>query len=225
MQLDWMDYWLKGKESALLSTPPVRIFVMGVNQWRDEREWPLSRAQPTRFYLTAKKAANGIDGSGELSKTPPKNETADQFVFDPRNPVPTRGGSVCCNPAVFPWGPIDQRPVERRPDVLVYTTGALKKDVEVTGPVRVVLYASTSATDTDFTAKLVDVAALRDVAAGACPEGDNGARAEIRESQRFVERFGYSEPYGWSEDKARQYSVPERHNFGPFIRGHGFGLR
>ena len=70
MQLDWMDYWLKGKESAMLSTPPVRIFVMGVNQWREEREWPLSRAQPTYFYLTAKKAANSLNGGGELSKTP-----------------------------------------------------------------------------------------------------------------------------------------------------------
>ncbi len=157
MQLDWMDYWLKGRESALLATPPVRIFVMGVNQWRDEREWPLARAQPTQFYLTAKKAANSLDGGGELSKTAPRKETADQFVFDPRNPVPTRGGAVCCNPAVFPWGPMDQRPVESRPDVLVYTSGALKKDVEVTGPVRVVLYASTSEADTDFTAKLVDV--------------------------------------------------------------------
>ena len=118
MQLDWMDYWLKGKESAMLSMPPVRIFVMGINQWREEREWPLSRAQPTRFYLTAKTAANSLNGAGELSKNLPRKEQPDQFVFDPRNPVPTWGGSVCCNPAVFPWGPKDQRPVERRPDVL-----------------------------------------------------------------------------------------------------------
>jgi putative CocE/NonD family hydrolase len=78
-------------------------------------------------------------------------------VFDPNNPVPTRGGAVCCNPAIFPWGPLDQRPVENRADVLVYTSSALKKDMEVTGPIRVVLYAATSAPDTDFTAKLVDV--------------------------------------------------------------------
>src|SRR5439155_6512334 len=89
MQLDWMDYWLKGKESAMLSTPPVRIFVMGTNQWREEREWPLSRAQPTRFYLTAKTAANSLNGAGELSKNLPRKEQPDQFVFDPRNPVPT----------------------------------------------------------------------------------------------------------------------------------------
>jgi len=157
MELDWFDYWLKGKASALLSAPPVSIFVMGANQWRDEHEWPLKRARPTPFYLTAKKAANGIEGGGELSKSRPKNDAPDSFVFDPRNPVPTRGGAVCCNPAIFPWGPMDQRPVERRPDVLVYTTSALKKDLEVTGPIRVVLHAATSAPDTDFTAKLVDV--------------------------------------------------------------------
>jgi len=157
MQLDWMDYWLKGKESTLFSKPPVRLFVMGINEWREEREWPLARAQPTPFYLVAKKAANGLSGDGELAKNPPRKEPADQFVFDPRNPVPTQGGPVCCNPAVFPWRPLAQRTVERRADVLVYTSGALKKEVEVTGPVRVVLYASTSAPDTDFTAKLVDV--------------------------------------------------------------------
>ena len=128
---------------------------MGVNQWRDEREWPLARATPTSFYLTAKQPANSLRGElpgGRRAKAP------DHFVYDPRNPVPTHAaGAVCCDPKIFPWGPMDQRPVERRPDVLVYTSGALKKDMEVTGPIRVVLYASTSAPDTDFTAKLVDV--------------------------------------------------------------------
>src|SRR5262249_18004454 len=79
------------------------------------------------------------------------------YVYDAGNPVPTRGGAVCCNPKIFPWGPMDQRPVEKRPDVLVYTSAPLKRDLEVVGQVRVVLYASTSAKDTDFTAKLVDV--------------------------------------------------------------------
>ncbi len=90
----------------------------------------------------------------ERAKTP---DASDSFTYDPRNPVPTRGGAVCCDPKVFPWGPIDQRPVEKRKDVLVYTSAPMKQDLEVTGPIRVVLYASTSAPDTDFTAKLVDV--------------------------------------------------------------------
>jgi putative CocE/NonD family hydrolase len=157
MQLDWMDHWLKGKESAMISRPPVRIFVMGINEWREEREWPILRAKPTPFYLTGKAAANTLHGGGELSKNKPRKELPDQFVFDPRNPAPTQGGAVCCNPTVYPWGPMDQRKVESRPDVLVYTSSVLKKEVEVTGPIRVVLYASTSAPDTDFTAKLVDV--------------------------------------------------------------------
>ncbi len=156
LQLEWMDRWLKGKE-APNPKPPVRIFVMGSNVWRDENEWPLARAKPTPFYLTAKTAANSLSGGGELSKNPPRKEAPDRFVFDPWKPVPTQGGAVCCNPKVFPWGPLDQRAVEHRQDVLVYTSGALKKEVEVTGPIRVVLYASTSAADTDFTAKLVDV--------------------------------------------------------------------
>jgi hypothetical protein len=84
-------------------------------------------------------------------------ELKDQFTYDPRNPVPTRGGAVCCDPKIFAWGPMDQRPVESRKDVLVYSSAPLKQDMEVTGQIRVVLYASTSAADTDFTAKLVDV--------------------------------------------------------------------
>ena len=139
MQLEWMDHWLKGREVGLVSRPPVRIFVMGINEWREEREWPLARTRLTPFYLTAKTPANTLNGSGELSKNKPKKDAPDLFVFDPRNPVPTRGGAVCCTPRVFPWGPMDQRPVEQRRDVLVYSSGVLKKDVEVTGPVRVVL--------------------------------------------------------------------------------------
>jgi putative CocE/NonD family hydrolase len=157
MQIEWMDHWLKGVESSPVSRAPVRIFVMGINQWRDESEWPLARSIMTPFYLKAKAAANSLNGAGELSRNRPGKEAPDLFSFNPRDPVPTRGGAVCCNPKVFPWGPMDQRPVERRPDVLVYTSGPLRKDVEVTGPIRVVLYAATSGSDTDFTAKLVDV--------------------------------------------------------------------
>ena len=149
MQLEWMDHWLKGKDSSIVTEAPVRIFVMGKNEWRDEHEWPLARARQESLYLTAK--------GGLSSNLPSKSAEPDRFVYDPHDPVPTRGGAVCCNPAIFPWGPLDQRAVEKRPDVLVYTTSALKKDMEVTGPIRVVLYAATSAPDTDFTAKLVDV--------------------------------------------------------------------
>jgi putative CocE/NonD family hydrolase len=157
LQLQWFDQWLKSKDTPLLSRPPVRIFVMGANRWREEREWPLPRTRWTPVYLDSKGRANSLNGDGGLVWKAPRRKFRDGFVYDPVNPVPTLGGAVCCNPKVFAWGPMDQRPVERRSDVLVYTSPPLHRDLEVTGPVRVVLYASTSARDTDFTAKLVDV--------------------------------------------------------------------
>ncbi len=156
-QLEWFDQWLKHKDVPLASPAPLRIFVMGVNQWRDEQEWPLARARETRFYLKSGGRANSMFGDGVLSQEPATSNARDEFVYDPQHPVPTAGGAVCCNPEVFPWGPMDQRKVEKRNDVLVYSTAPLAEDLEATGQVEVVLYATSSAPDTDFTAKLVDV--------------------------------------------------------------------
>jgi putative CocE/NonD family hydrolase len=170
-QLAWFDRWLKGvPEEASRHTPftwhsvraevdeaPMHLFVMGVNRWRDEQEWPLARTRYTPFYLSSKGHANTGKGDGALISTFGKKAKPDQFLYDPRDPVPTMGGAVCCDPKVFPWGPMDQRPVEKRKDVLVYTSDPMKQDLEITGPVKVVLYASSSAPDTDFTAKLIDV--------------------------------------------------------------------
>jgi hypothetical protein len=146
-QLRWFDRWLKGGPTVEAQRP-VRIFVMGVNQWRDEEEWPLARARDVKYYLGP---------GGQLGNKPDSHSTPDTFVYDPRNPVPTTGGAVCCDPRVFPWGPLDQRQVEKRRDVLVYSTPLLASAVEVTGTVKVVLRVASSASDTDFTAKLVDV--------------------------------------------------------------------
>jgi uncharacterized protein len=157
LQFAWFDQWLAGKDSPLTTAAPLRLFVMGSNHWHDEREWPPGEARPRSFYLASLGAANSMSGDGALSERAAKGRE-DRFVFDPRDPVPTRGGAVCCNPQVFPWGPMDQRPVEARKDVLVYSTRPLEADLEVIGPVRVDLYVSTTAPDTDFTAKLVDVA-------------------------------------------------------------------
>ncbi len=160
-QLEWFDYWLKSEPERnghhAVANPPARIFVMGANRWRDEEEWPLSRAHLAPFYLSSGGRANTLDGDGRLQRAEPGEQKPDQFVYDPRNPAPTAGGAVCCNPKVLPWGPADQRAVEKRRDVLVYTSAPLKRPLEVTGPIRVVLYVSTSQPDTDFTAKLVDV--------------------------------------------------------------------
>ncbi len=154
--LKWFDYALKGVQNEYASASPVRIFVMGDNVWRDEQEFPLVRTRYTKYYLHASRGANGVTGDGELNVTAPKAERPDQFEYDPKNPVPTIGGRLCCGVAQPP-GPFDQRPNESRPDVLIFSTPPLDRDLEVTGFVSVELYAATSARDTDFTALLADV--------------------------------------------------------------------
>lgn len=157
LQLAWFDRWLMGKDELALAGPPLKIFVMGSNKWREESEWPPAEARPVALYLASGGRANTLEGDGTLTDRPVEHSARDGFVYNPRDPAPTRGGAVCCNPRVLPWGPMDQRPVERRKDVLVYTGKPLESDLEAIGPVEVTLYASTSAKDTDFTAKLVDV--------------------------------------------------------------------
>ena len=157
-QREWFDHWVKPSQPrGDFPHAPVRIFVMGANRWREEREWPLARTRYIPLYLASRGNANTASGNGSLLAEPQRAEMEDEFTYDPRNPVPTAGGAVCCNPRIIPWGPMDQRRIEERPDVLVFTSPVLKRDVEVTGQIRVVLYVATSATDTDFTAKLVDV--------------------------------------------------------------------
>ena len=130
---------------------------MGANAWRDEREWPLARTDWQPWYLHSGGHANTLAGDGRLSPEPPADEAADRFVYDPDAPVPTNGGCNCCTPELVPWGPYDQRDLEMRPDVLCYTSAPLERDLEVTGPIRIVLWAATDAPDTDWTGKLVDV--------------------------------------------------------------------
>jgi putative CocE/NonD family hydrolase len=151
----WMDYWLKGIDNGILDEPPVEIYVMGADTWRLEKEWPLARTAYTNYYFHGGGRANSLLGDGILSTTPPAGEPEDRFVYNPENPAPTLGGNVSMKPASA--GPYDQSSIERRDDILVYSTPPLAEDVEVTGPVHVELYAATDGTDTDFTGKLVDV--------------------------------------------------------------------
>ncbi|MEN8229075.1 MAG: CocE/NonD family hydrolase [Bacteroidota bacterium] len=137
-RLRWFDSQLKGVENGVMEEPPVKIFVMGENKWRFENEWPLSRTDYQKYYFHSEE---------EMSTKHPKKESSDQFIYRPEDPVPTIGT----------MGPYDQRAVEERQDVLVYTSPPLKQDLEVTGPVKAIVYASSSAVNTDFTAKLVDV--------------------------------------------------------------------
>ena len=155
----WFDYWLKDTGNGIMDEPRVKVFVMGANRWRLADDWPLPETQYTPYYFHSQGDANSLFGDGFLDTDPPEQETADQFNYDPAHPVMTIGGSTCCVEDSTPvsMGPRDQRPNEYRTDVLVYTTAPLANDVEVTGPVKVFLHASSSAKDTDFVAKLVDV--------------------------------------------------------------------
>ena len=151
--LRWFDYWLKDIESGLMDEPPVNIFVMGENRWRDESDWPLARTHYTKWYMHSDGLANSLEGTGTLSTAPPGEEPPDVYTYDPAEPVPTRGG----NTLIIPQGVADHREVEAREDVLVYTSEPLERDMELTGPITCTLYAASTAMDTDFTAKLLDV--------------------------------------------------------------------
>ena len=175
----WFDYWLKGIDNGIVDEPPLRLFIMGINEWRDEHEWPLARTDWQRWHLHSDGDANSVRGGGRLSIDTPTDEPEDRFVYDPEFPVQTVGGNNCCSPDIVPWGPYDQRAVEMRSDVLVYTSDPFEEDMEVTGPIKVVLYAATDGPDTDWTAKLVDVSPTG-YAMNLC---DGIFRARYRESR------------------------------------------
>jgi putative CocE/NonD family hydrolase len=130
------------------SGAPVRIFVMGRNQWRDEAAWPLARARAERWFL-------GAEGTLR-PQAPSADATPSEFTYDPADPVPALGGQTILA-AAFPPGPRDQTRIEARPDVCVFTSEPLQRDLEVTGRVRVVLHAESSAPSTDWVARLCDV--------------------------------------------------------------------
>ncbi|MEE3337002.1 MAG: CocE/NonD family hydrolase [Candidatus Latescibacterota bacterium] len=157
LELRWFDRWLRGIDNGIERESPLRLFIMGANRWQDEDEWPLARTDWQRWFLHSEGQANSVIGDGRLSLESPVAEAADQFVYDPDYPVQTLGGNNCCSPHVVPWGPHDQRPAEMRGDVLCYTSDSLAGDLQVIGPIEVVLFAATDGLDTDWTAKLVDV--------------------------------------------------------------------
>ena len=151
--LRWLDYWLKGKDTGIMAEPPVRVFVMGENKWTDEAEWPIGRTLWTKYYIHSQGRANSLFGDGVLSERTPADEPSDSYTNDPERPVP-----FITEPSFAQIGSAeDYRPVERRDDVLVYTSEPLAQDLTVCGPIQVELYASTSAKDVDFMGMLIDV--------------------------------------------------------------------
>ena len=208
LELRWFDYWLKGIDNGIVDEPPLRLFIMGVNEWRDEHEWPLERTTWQKWYLHSKGEANTLVGDGSLSTELPGQEQPDHFVYNPLFPVQTVGGNNCCSPHIVPWGPFDQRPVEMRSDVLCYTSEPMEADVEVTGPIKIVLRAATDGPDTDWTAKLVDVSPTG-YAKNLC---DGIIRARYRESMNNPTLLEPNEVYEYEVDLAVTGNV--------FRRGH-----
>ncbi len=155
----WFDYWLRGEAQRRLDLPPYRFYVLGEDRWADSAEWPPRGVEYKRWYLGGAGQANSRRGGGTLGYAPPGSaDRHDEFRYDPADPVPTRGGPICCtgNPAQRS-GPVDQRDVESRADVLVYTSATLKKGLRIAGPLSAQLHVSSSALDTDIIVKLVDV--------------------------------------------------------------------
>lgn len=157
LMVRWLDRHLKGLPDPIDEEKPVAFFMMGDNRWRFEDRWPPPGYPVAPWYLSSGGRANSLNGNGRLQRTPAQDEVPDVFTYDPRNPVLSLGGHSCCIEGLCPMGPQDQRPQEARNDVLVYTSDPLERDLEVVGPVRLHLQAASTAPDTDFVAKLIDV--------------------------------------------------------------------
>jgi len=184
----WFDYFLKGENNRILETmPKVRYYTMGINKWQTAETWPPQGAQPMTFFLSSGGKANSLDGDGALSAVPPGADHPDRFTYDPMNPVPSYGGNVCCTGNAITAGAFDQRKMEARPDILVYTSEPLKEGIEVSGPIDATLYVSSDARDTDFTVKLLDV----------YPDGPAYNLDETIQRLRY--RDGYDQPPVWME--------------------------
>lgn len=155
---DFFDYFMKGEKNGFADREPrVRYFAMGRNEWRTADKWPPSAAGTLRLYLGSTEGANSLFGDGKLSTEKPEADGSDSYLYDPMKPVPSLGGNTCCLGDALKPGSFDQRAIEARQDVLVYTTKPLEEDLEVTGSIETVLYVSSDARDTDFTVKLLDV--------------------------------------------------------------------
>ncbi|UCD56772.1 MAG: CocE/NonD family hydrolase [Candidatus Hydrogenedentota bacterium] len=212
----FFDYWLKGIDNDFEKTPRVRIFVIGDNDWRYEDEWPLARTEYADYYFHSSGKANTLDGDGKLDMNRPDDEPYDSYVYDPKDPVQAHYG-------IDIWSLAEQlkdrSPVEIRDDVLVYSTSELEKDIEITGPISITLYASSSAVDTDFTAALVDV--FPDGYIHLIQEGI--IRARFRESDTKPTLIEPGKVYRYTIDLwATSYVIKAGHKIGVEISSSNF---
>jgi hypothetical protein len=211
----WLECMLTGGTVEEFQQAPIRIFTMGANEWHDEYEWPLARTQFKNYYLHSNGAANSLHGDGRLSAETPQSEQPDRYTYDPEYPVPTFGGNHSVGPynpglwEIALAGPYDQRPIERRDDVLVYTSDELTEDTEVTGPIIVKLFAASSAPDTDWVARLCDV----------LPDGRSINLAEGVIRARFRAR-DWANPELLEPERVYEYTIDLQAMSNVFLKGH-----
>jgi putative CocE/NonD family hydrolase len=206
-ELRWYNQYLKGEDNGIDREAPVEIFYMGFNQWQHEKDWPIPGTKFTPFYLSSGGKANSARGDGRLSAEVPKGTVSDQYLYDPNQPVPTLGGNNCCGTPTLA-GPRDQRPIESRHDVLVYTSEILREPLAIAGPVQMKLHASTDGPDTDLVVKLVDVhpnGFAMNIAEGIL-------RARFRQGFDRMELLKPNQPYEFVVDMVGTANV--------FLRGH-----
>ncbi len=206
----FFDRFLKGEPSPRLDAlPKVTYFTMGSNHWQTSETWPPAGAKEMTFYLSSEGRANSLYGDGRLAATVPATDAPDSFVYDPMNAVPSHGGNVCCTGNAVQAGSFDQRQMEARQDILVYTSEPFPRGTEVSGPIVPTLYASSDAKDTDFTVKILDVY-------------PDGKAYNLDESiQRMRYRDGYDKPLVWMEkDKVYKVTLQPLNTSNFFAAGH-----
>jgi putative CocE/NonD family hydrolase len=210
----FFDRFLKGEASPRLEKlPKVTYFTMGSNTWQTSEVWPPAGAEPMTFYLSSGGRANSLTGDGALVMAPPAAGAVDAFTYDPMNPVTSYGGNVCCTGTAIQAGSFDQRKMEARADILVYTSEPFKEGVELSGPIVPTLYVSSDAKDTDFTVKVLDVY-------------PDGRAFNLDESiQRMRYRDGYDKPLVWMEkDKVYKVTLQPLTTSNFFAPGHRLRL-
>jgi hypothetical protein len=184
----WFDHFLKGEDNQILQkTPRVLYYTMGMNKWQKADTWPPAGSRPMTLFLASGGKANSLKGDGALGAAAPGTDSPDGFAYDPMNPVPSFGGNVCCTGNAVTGGAFDQRKMEERSDILVYTSEPLKEGTEASGPIEASLYVSSDAKDTDITVKLIDV----------YPDGTAYNLDETIQRLRY--REGYDKPPAWME--------------------------
>ena len=205
----WFDMWLKGMKNDFKDkTPRVQYYTMGSNKWQAADTWPPQKAKMTTYYLDSKGNANSSKGDGVLTTKKVKTGNQDSFTYDPMEPVPSYGGNICCTGNAVQGGSFDQQEMEKREDILVYTTTPLEKGVEVSGFIESMLYVSSDAKDTDFTIKLIDV----------YPDGKAYNLDETIQRVRY--REGYDKEVFMEKDKVYKVVLTPMSTSNYFEKGH-----